>query len=465
MADVLDSLESLADANTAAAETVPLRTSRKDVRMILKGSINGVGEGTLKSKSTLDFLIVLEGAGLALGIIAAHTSAVIGAADLHASCIAFARIVTNLADTHVKELVGKSLAGDLADHTVNAEDDLRLSLESSTVLLSGLTLIEALGKTIRNEVLRDSSLILGHIEATLLGADSVGVLEETEEGEVLEAKITILAGLGGALLGSIVVGILEESAELSLQATSDKRFDPAMRPARSDIGVELGILKTGIRRRGGRSRGGDVDVLWEVLFVPHGTRIASRHEEDESLEHLLGGHSSENLGEIAVVEELISGHSNETRVTVIIIEDEDVILSSRLENLATATNSRFTRKSIDKVLDGSIVADVILDDTVINIDVGTTLNIEFVVDLAGERISRVVSDIILEEGDDALIRNTSLMSKLISLAHGGLVTIVHPTSATSNQNNPGITTLSLAGLNSLLEHFVLLIRECNRDDS
>jgi len=465
MADTVDGLESLGHINTAAAETVELDTSREDVRMLLERGINRLAEGTLEGKSALDFLIVLVLVGLASSIITAHTRAVIRRASDNARSIARAGLIALLADAHVKELVGKRLADDLTDHGVNAETDFLLSLESGKVLSSRLSLVVVLGKSERNKVLRDSGLVVLNAKTALRSSTDEGVLHEAEEGQVLEAEITILARRGGGLSSGVVVRILEDGAEVSVHAVIIDGLDPTMRPAGSDIGAELGILKASIRGGRGRSRSGNVDVLREVLLVEHGARIAGRHEEDKSLEHLLAGHGIEDLGEIVIVEELVSGHGNDTRVTVIIVEDEDVIVLSGLKVLAAAAGRSITRKNIDEVLDIGITSNVILYNTSINIDIGTTLNIDLVVDLAREGIHGVVGDIILEESDDTLIRNTGRVSKLISLAHGGLVTVVTPASATGDKNNPGLTTLSLASLNGLLEKFVLLISKCNCNKS
>jgi len=461
MANTFDGLESLGHINTAAAETVELDTSREDVRVLLKRGINRLGEGTLKGKSTFDFLIILVLVGLASSIITAVTRAVLRRASDNARSIARARLITLLADTHVKELVGKRLADNLADHAVNAETDFLLSLESGVVLSRGFSLIVVLSKSVRDKILRDSGLVSLDTKTALRSSTDIGVLHEAEEGQVLEAEITILARRGGRLSSGIVVRVLKDGAEVGVHAVVIDGLDPTMRPARSDIGAELGILKASIRGSRGRSRSGNVDVLREVLSVPHGARVASRHEEDKSLEHLLAGHGIEASGEIRVSEELVSGHSNDTSVTVIIVEDEDVIVLTGLKILATAAGRSITRKNIDEVLAVSILSNVILDNTSINIDIGTTLNVDLVVDLTRERIHGVVGNIILEESDDTLVRDTGRVSKLISLVDRGLVTIVTPAIATGDKNNPGLTTLGLASLNGLLEKFVLLISESN----
>jgi len=464
MANAIDGHKSLREGNTTAAETVELDTSRKEVRMVLKSGINRLAEGTLKGKSTLDLFVALELVSLASSIITAHTGAVIFRASDNARSIARARLITSLADTHVKVLVRKRLLDNLADHAINAEADFALILEGSIVLSRRISLIIMLGKSERNKVLRNSSRILLSSNVDLRTSLDISVLHEAKEGEVLKAEITILARRGGRLLSSIVVRILKDGTEVSIHAMSIDGLDPTMRPARSDISVKLVILKASIRRSRGRSRSGDIDVLRELLLVEHGARIAGRHEEDKSLEHLLGGHSIEASGKVSIVEELISGHGNDTSVTVVIVEDENVIVLCGLEGLATAAGSGLTRKNSDEVLNISITSDIILYNTSINIDVGTTLNIDLVVDLAREGVTSVVGNIILEESDDTLIRNTSRVSKLISLAHRGLVTIVAPASATGDKNNPGLTTLSFASLNSLTEKFMLLVckSDCNQ---
>jgi len=465
MADTVDGLESLGHINTAAAETVELDTSREDVRVLLEGSIDSLAEGALESKSTLHLVLALVLVGLAGSIITAHTRAVIGRAMTDARGVAVARLVASLTDAHVKELVGKRLLDNLADEGVNAELDLALSLEGGVVGSRGLALVVVLGEGVRDEVLRNSGIILLSNDLALDARGILVVLHEAEESKILEAEVTILAGSSGGLGGSIVVGILKDGAEVGVHAVSVDGADPAMRPARGDIGAELGILKASIGRGRGRSRGGDVDVLGEVLLVPHGARVASGHEEDESLEHLLGGHGIEDGLKIVVVEKLVSGHGDDTSVAVIIVEDEDVILLGGLENLAAAAGGGIARENIDEILDGSLLSDVILHNALINIDVFATLDVELVVDLAGEGILGVVSDIILEEGDDAVVRDASLVGKLVCLVHRGLVTIVAPASATGNENNPGVAAVGLTGLDSLLEKLVLLVGKSHGNKS
>jgi len=465
MADTVDGLKGRSHVNTVAAETVEVRTSGEDVRMVVKGLSKSLSERLLELKSAGDLIVALVLVGVASRIIAAVASAVVLVAGLDAITIAIALSVAGLADTH-ELVVGHDHVSDLSDHVINAEADLALLLEDAEVLLSGLTLIVVLGKSVRDEVLRDSSWISCHLlGATTVRSAEVDVLHEAKEGVSLEAEVTVLARDGLRVLISIVIRILKDGAEVSVHAVGVDGSDPTMRPAGSDISAELGILKASIRRGVSRSRGCNVDVLRELLLVEHGARVAGGHEEDELLEHLLGLHGLKAGGEIALAEELVSGHGNDTRATVIIVEDENVIVLGRLEGLARASTSGIARKNIDKVLDGSILGDVILHDILINVDVLASLVVEIVEDLTRERILSIVGDIILEESDDALVRDTSLVSKLISLAHGGLVTIVAPASGTSDQNNPGLATLSLTELNGLLEHIMLHMGKCKCNKS
>jgi len=466
MADTMDGLEGRSNINTAAAETVELDTSREDVRMILEGIINRLGEGTLEGKSAVDLSVALELVGLASSIVAAVARAVILVAGLDARGIAVARLVASLADLDAKELVvGHDLRRDLSDHAINTQTDLALSLKLAEVSRSGLKIVVELGKLVGDEVLRDSSGVLGDVHVATKVSMHVNVLHETGEGLSLEAEVTVLARDGRRAVVSIVVRILKDGAEVSVHAMSVDGMDPAMRPAGSDVGPELGILEASIRRGRGRSRGGNVHVLRELLVVEHGARVASRHEEDKLLEHLLLNPSLNALSKIVIVEELTSGHGDDTRVAVIIVEDENVIVLSGLQSLARARAGGVARKNIDEVLEGSILGDVILHDTIIDINIGTTLNVELVVDLTGEGVLSIVGDIILEESDDALVGDTGSVSKLVSLAHGGLVTVVGPASATGDENDPGVTTLGLAASNSLTEHIVLLVRKHNCEES
>jgi len=434
--------------------------------MVAELRSNRLREGSLEEKRALHLILGLILVGLASSIIAAITLALLVRLGLAAVSIAAASFIALLANLDTKEpVVGHGGLDDLGNHAVNTEADVALSLQLTKRVLGGVKLVVKLSKLIRNEVLRDSSHVTRHVHSTTEGRLHLSVLHETKEGVSLEAEITILARNGGRVLLGIVVGILKDGTKVSVETVVVEGTDPAMRPARSNVSLELVIPEASIRRGGGRSRSGNIDVVRELLLVEHGARVAGRHEEDELLEHPLGGPSLEASGKIIIVEELLSGHSNDTRATVIIVEDEDVIVLGGLESLARTSTSGIARKNVDKVLDGSITSDVILHDTLINIDVGTTLDIEFVENLTGEGILTVVSDIILEEGDDLAIRNTSLVSKLVGLAHGGLVTIVAPASATGDKNDPGLATLGLTALNSFTEHLVLLVCKNESNES
>jgi len=464
MADTIDCLKSSSHINTATADTIELNTSREDIRMVLKRSFNILAESTLESKSTLHLSLGLLLVGLASSIITAITFALISRESLETVQVAAAGFVTNLANLDTKELVLRhSKVNDTTNHTVNIVDNITLSLQNIKSSSRGLKLIVKLGKFIRNKVLRNSSLITSNVHLTSEGRNRVGVLQEAKEGFLLEAEITILARSSWGVSLSIDIRIIKDGSEISVKTVFVDGTNPTMRPAGSNISTELSILKASIRRSASRSRGGNIDIVSKVLPVEHGTRIAGRHEEDELLEHLLALHGVKASGKIIIVEKLISRHGNDTRTTVVIVEDENIILLSGLQDLARTRSSGITRKNIDKVLNGSITSDIILDNTFINIDVGTTLNVQFVEDLTRERILTVVGNIILEESDDTLIRNTSLVSKLVCLVDRGLVTIVTPASATSNKNDPGYTITVLACLKGRLEHIVLLV--CKNESS
>jgi len=469
MADTLDCLESRSNISAAAAETVELDTSREDVRVVLEGSRERVSEGALESKGALDLLVALVLVGLASSVVAAVALAVLLTTTSPAALSeAVARDIALIsrADLNTKELVaGHDLRDDVSHHAVDLHADPALSLELSEVSSSGLKLVVKLGKLVGDEVLRDSSGVLDDVHLTAVGSLDLSVLHEAKEGVLLEAQITVLARAGGRAGVGIVIGILEDGAEVDVHAVRVDGVDPAMRPAGSDVGAELGILEASIGGGRGGSRGGNVDVGRELLVVEHGARVASRHEEDELLEHLLLLPGLNALSKIVIVEELVSGHGDDARVAVIIVEDEDVIVLGGLQSLARARGGGVARKNVDEVLEVGLLGDVILDDTLINVDVGATLDVELVEDLAGEGVLRVVGDIILEEGDDALVGDASLVGKLVGLAHGGLVTIVAPASATGDENDPGVATLSLAGGDSLLEHVVHIVRKHNCEQS
>jgi len=161
--------------------------------------------------------------------------------------------------------------------------------------------------------------------------------------------------------------------------------EPAVGPAGGDKGAEGGITEASIGRGIDGSRGDDVHVLRDLLLVPHGARVAGRHEEDELLEHGLVLPDLEDVSDIRVVDELASGKSNETRVAVVIIVHEHIAVLVRLEGLS-ASGGLLTLHDSKEVLEVAVVASVVLGNTLIDVPVLTLGIIDLIEHLTRERI-------------------------------------------------------------------------------
>jgi len=308
MADSLDCIKGKLHINTTTTETVELGSSRQDVRMVVKASSERTGEGALECKSATDFFIgvpLVKSTGSKIATIA---RTVIDRARLHAISITLTRFIASLADVNVKKLVSRhSLVNDFRDHAVNFEADFTLSLELTEVLLGGLPLIVLFSKSIRDQVLRNSSLIVLGDHLIMNRGLHLVVLQKTQEGISFEAEVTVLAGDCGRSLMLIVIGILKHGAKVHFHAVIGDGQDPAMRPAGSDKSLKNGVEKASRRGGRGRSRRSNVDVCRDSLVEPHGSRIACRHEEDKLVEHILLLHGTKAEGKILISEVLSIG--------------------------------------------------------------------------------------------------------------------------------------------------------------
>jgi len=403
--------------------------------VVVKVTAAGLGELAHEVESALELDVV--------GVLLAPAAAVVAAAALAGLLVgsalaeAVAGLVADVADRGVGDLrVGESGLDDVRDELVDADADLLLLAEDNEVLRRRIGLVALTGEDIGDVVLRDGSLV---VDAELGGRDllgDLGVADKVTPGDGLELGVAVLAGDGGGVVLRIVEGVTEDGLEGAVVAVDIDRVEPTVRPAGSDVGVELGVAEAGIRRGVDRSRGDDVHVLGDLLLVPHGARVAGRHEEDELLVHALALPDLEDLSDVRVADELASGHGNDARATVIIIVDKDIAALVRLESLA-ASGGGLTLHNSKEVLEVAVLASVVLGNTFIDVPVLTLRIVDLVVDSTREGIGARVGKIIIVHHNDVSIRDASTVGKLIGMVDTGLVTVVGPAIAASNENSPG----------------------------
>jgi len=359
-----------------------------------------------------------------------------------AGLVAVAGLVAGLADRgHGDVRAGHGLLHDVRDELVDADADLLLLTEDNEVLGSGLSLVSLTGKDVGDVVLRDGSLVVDR-ELDVLAGRGARVADEVTPGHLLHVSVAVLAGDRGRVVLGIVERVAKDGLESALVAVDVDRVEPAVGPAGSDKGLQSVVTEAGIGRGVGGSRGDDVHVLRKLLLVPHGARVAGRHEEDKVLEHGLLLPDLQDLSNVSVVDKLAGGHGNDARVAVVVVEDEHIAVLVRLQSLA-ASRGLLTLHDSHKVLEVAVLASVVLGNTLIDIPVLALRIIDLVVDLAREGIGRRVSKVIIVHNNDVLVGNASLVSKLVGMVDTGLVTVVAPAVAASNKDNPRRGGISL----------------------
>jgi len=435
---LLEDLDSSIDVTTrSAADTVEGPGGREDVIVVALAA--SLIESLDKDSSAVKRILLLKTLRIAVAVTTAGTLARISRTSLETFAVALARFVASGADVSAHKTLRNSSFSSSLNDLVDLGTESTLTEDSSLV-----TLETSKGK--RNIILRNiDSLLLHKLVAGLtksVSDTSGGNTEELLHGKLLNISITILARLSRVLseLPSISKeGVKSDNRGILLI----HRTDPATRPAGSDEGAKSVIVPASISRIISRSRGGDVNIIRNILLVEHGTRIASLDKDDILVVKVLRAeHGEPVLNILATSETTTIRHSNDISVTVIIIIEENIILSGGLKSLATARARSHASKDSDKVISGGVLTSVIVGDTRVNVDVISALDVEIVENLTRERILRRLSNIISHEDDDTFIRNTKLMSNLISMTNRSLMSVVAIRSRTSNKNNPSMLGIS-----------------------
>jgi len=371
------------DVAIETADAVELSAGREEVIVVAEVTAALLREVAHELKTALELEVISAAASPALGVVAATTLADL--LGLSAGLEAVAAVVAGVADRRHGDLrAGHGLGHDVRDELVDADTDLLLLAESDEVVRAGIGLVSLTGKDVRDVVLRSGGLVL-HGELGDLARSLSGVANEVTPGHLLEVGVTVLARDGRRVVLGIVEGVREDGLEGALVSVDINRVEPAVRPARSDIGAEGAVTKAGIRRGISRSRGDDVHVLRDLLLVPHGARVASGHEEDELLVHALLLPGVEDVSDVRVADELTSGHGDDARATVIVVVDKDIAVLVRLEGLSTS-GGLLTLHNSKEVLEVAVAASVVLGNTLIDVPVLALRIIDFIEDLTRERI-------------------------------------------------------------------------------
>jgi len=371
------------DVAIETADAVELSAGREEVIVVAEVTAALLREVAHELKTALELEVISAAASPALGVVAATTLADL--LGLSAGLEAVAAVVAGVADRRHGDLrAGHGLVHDVRDELVDADTDLLLLAESDEVFRAGIGLVSLTGKDVRDVVLRSGGLVL-HGELGDLARSLSGVANEVTPGHLLEVGVTVLARDGRRVVLGIVEGVREDGLEGALVSVDINRVEPAVRPARSDIGAEGAVTKASIRRGISRSRGDDVHVLRDLLLVPHGARVASGHEEDELLVHALLLPGVEDVSDVRVADELTSGHGDDARATVIVVVDKDIAVLVRLEGLS-ASGGLLTLHDSKEVLEVAVVASVVLGNTLIDVPVLTLGIIDLIEHLSRERI-------------------------------------------------------------------------------
>jgi hypothetical protein len=290
---------------------------------------------------------------------------------------------------------------------------------------------------------------LGGLRSLSLGEDegeSLGLALESTNAHVSPGEVTILhdVRLSGELLDS-----LELVTERLLHANAVSVLHPGDRVEITQAGAKLNAVDNIIRGaiatpaallsvRGG----GGIDVeIGGQETLEHGAGLASFHVEDELAVHLLGEHALESSVEARGLEVGANREGNDAGSSVVSEEDEDIILRSRLEDLASGLDaSRVAGDDVDEGVSGHIVAGVVLLAASINIVAGCTLSSGLVEELALGRVLRVVGNVVKVHHNNALRGDTAILHNLEGVASISLVTIVVIAIGTGNNDGPRVAS-------------------------
>jgi len=412
------------------ADTTEEELSLTEVSVIVTTSIKEGSRKLLNARVTL--LGIKVGTwriDIATLLVAALHLAVVGAVLTNAVLVAVAAPVAGLASGHAQVMsIRLGSKDDGLSHFVDSPLDGDLLVELLEVLLSRLSHEDVLGGHERNIEGRDGVSDLDRLSLDINAG--LVVLSKLEGSKLL---LTILAGLTVTLdvLLDVIKLILEGVTGLAVDLSI---VDPEEGVDISDVGTDGRIVVVSKAACTDGSGSGDIDVGRELELVEDRAREASLNVEDEVLEHLPGSHGIEGLLHLGGIEVAATREAHGTLRTVIIEEDKDVIVRTRLEGLATAdTLHVLTSKNLEESLTVDIAASVILRNTVVHIR-----TVRLVDDSTLLGVLSIVGDIILHHNNDTLIRDTHLVDNLIGMADISLMTIVVITIRTSSKNNPGV---------------------------
>jgi len=399
--------------------------------MIIAASIE-VGTSKLMDASILQDVETSPGRiDIATLLVAALHLAVGCTVLTNAVLVAVARAVASRAGRRAQvRSIGLGSRDDGLGHLVDGLLDGDLLVELLKILLSGLAHEDTLGGLKRNLKGGDS---ISDLDRSLPGRNAGLVVLSDVHGS--HALVTILAGLTVALdVGLDVIKlILEGVAGLGVDLSV---VDPEEGVDISDVGTDGIIPVVGKAAGADRSSSGDVHIVRDGDLVEDRTSEAGLNVEDEVLVKLLGGHLVEQVLHLSSIKITTTREADGTLRTVIVKEDKNVILLSRLKSLAAADARHIlTSKDLDEVLAVDKTASEILRNSGVHIRASGLVD-----DLSALGVLRVISNIILHHNNDVLIRNTHLVDNLIGMANISLVTIVIITIGTSSKNNPGVLT-------------------------
>jgi len=331
--------------------------------------------------------------------------------------------------------IGLGSSDDGSSHVIDSLLDSNLLVELLKVGISRLSHEDILGGLKRNFKGRDSVSDLNR--SRFSGNRWLIVVSKLHGSKLL---LTILASLTVALdvLLDVVKLILEGVVTLAVDLSI---MDPEEGVDISDVGTDGSIVVVSKAAGTNRSGSSNINVLRKVKLVEDRTREASLNVDDEVLEKILGSHGVESALHLGSIEVAATREAHCTFRTVIIKENENIIIRTRLEGLATADTSHvLTSKNLDEVLTVDKIASIILRNTVIHIRASGLID-----DLTTLGVLSIVSNIILHHDNDTFIRNAHAMDNLVGVTNISLVTIVVITIRTSSKNNPGVLLNILLG--------------------
>ena len=357
---------------------------------------------------------------------------------------------------HLHRLLGSLLA----HHSTTQSHHLHLLLRHLEhfllILLHGLSQLRLVSANGSPHGKMLGHLALGNLLGLVLshGAQSLGgkVAHELTQRHLAHAlNITEVADVLAAALGNGLVSVLEELVKGVISTSLHEPLHGVI-PVAGQAGTK-GLAVNDVVRRAVRlvgrvivvSSGNSVNVEILGQVEEHGSRVASLHEEEEVLVHLVVVHVLDRLHQLLIADSGAT-HQNSTRTTVRGEVEHDVVIGSAVKNLGVLLASQLLESIHISTHDSQhhLGAHVILLvvnvlDATVSIILARSAGAVISEELAREGVLLHIGHLLGAHQHNVLGLHTSSNEVLVHTATLGLNTVIGPVGSGSNDDGMSLS--------------------------